>query len=130
MVQNILTRIKLDKKWYKINTEKSSEFYFIGIKDQVKKLTESQIDTKLVDKIYFEVGIDSGIKNKPLTINHIILDFKDQTSSEDINDITAFTKVQGLPKEFYIRPTSIITYNNIKYTADKETSVSVNINLI
>lgn len=129
MVQNILNRIKVDGKWIKMNLDKAESFYLIAIKENVKKLIKDQIDSKDIDKIYFEIGIDSGIKNKPLTIRHLTLDFKDQTSSEDINDITAFTKVEGLPKEFYIRVTNFVDYKGVKYL-DKETAISINVNLM
>ena len=128
MIQNIIGKIKVDNKWFKVNNN-SDSFYLIGIKENVKKLSDNQIDSKIIDKVYFEIGIESGIKNKLLTIGHLVLDFKDQTSSEDINDITAFVKVQGYPKEFYIRPVSFTTYEGVKYT-DKETYIAINVNTI
>lgn len=127
MVKNIISKIKLDKQWYKVEANKG--FYLIGIKETVKKLAENEIKSADVDKITFEIGIDCGIKNKPLTIKYLTLDFKDVTSSEDINDITAFIYEQYLPTEFYIRPTSFVTFDGTRYT-DKITAVSININTL
>ena len=129
MTQTIINKLKLDGTWIKVSVNDNS-FYLIAIKEKAKKLKEKEIESNKVNKIYFELGIDSGIKDKPITINRISLDFNDETSEDtDINLITAFTRVQGLPKEFYIRPTKIVTYNSIAYTENIETTISVKVNI-
>ena len=128
MVKGIISRLKLDNQWHKVEAGKS--FYLIGIKETVKKLAKNEITSSDVDKIVFEVGIDCGIKNKPITIKYITLDFKDATSSsQDINDITAFIFEQSLPTEFYIRPVSITKIDGTRLT-EGETAVSININTL
>lgn len=129
MTQTIINKLKLDNNWTKVNLN-NDKFYLIAIKEKVKKLKEKEIESSKVDKIYFELGIDSGIKDKPITINRISLDFNDETSdTEDINSITAFTRVQGLPKEFYIRPIKIIDYTSTVYSKDIETAIVIKVNL-
>lgn len=129
MVQTIISKLKLDNNWIKVNLNDDS-FYLIAIKEKVKKLKEKEIESSKVDKIYFEIGIDSGIKYKPITINRISLDFNDETSEDtDINSITAFNRFQGLPKEFYIKPIKIVTYDSVVYSKDIETGISIKVNL-
>lgn len=129
MTQTIINKLKLDGTWIKVSVNDNS-FYLIAIKEKAKKLKEKEIESSKVDKIYFELGIDSGIKDKPIIVNRVVLDFNDETSEDtDINLITAFTRVQGLPKEFYIRPTKIVTYNSIAYTENIETTISVKVNI-
>lgn len=129
MTQTIINKLKLDGTWTKVNLNDDG-LYLIAIKEKAKKLKEKEIESNKVNKIYFELGIDSGIKDKPITINRISLDFNDETSdNEDINSITAFTRVQGLPKEFYIRPIKIVTYDSVVYSKDIETGISIKVNL-
>ena len=129
MVQTLISKLKLDNNWIKVNLNDDS-FYLIAIKEKVKKLKDKEIQSNKVDKIYFEIGIDSGIKDKPITINRIALDFKDETSEdENINSITAFNRFQGFPKEFYIKPIKIVTYDSIVYSKDIETGISIKVNL-
>lgn len=129
MVQTLISKLKLDNNWIKVNLNDDS-FYLIAIKEEVKKLKDKEIKSSEVDKIYFEVAIDSGIKDKPITINRIALDFKDETSEdEDINSITAFNRFQGFPKDFYIKPIKIVTYDSTVYSKDIETGISIKVNL-
>lgn len=129
MIQTIINKLKLDGTWIKVSVNDNS-FYLIAIKEKAKKLKEKEINSNDIDKISFELGIDSGIKDKPIIVSRVVLDFNDETSEDtDINLITAFTRVQGLPKEFYIRPTKIVTYNSIAYTENIETTISVKVNI-
>lgn len=129
MTQTIINKLKLDGTWIKVSVNDNS-FYLIAIKEKAKKLKEKEINSNDVDKISFELGIDSGIKDKPIIVNRVVLDFNDETSdNEDINSITAFTRVQGLPKEFYIRPIKIIDYTSTVYSKDIETAIAIKVNL-
>ena len=129
MVQTIINKLKLDGTWTKVNLNDDG-LYLIAIKEKAKKLKEKEIESNKVNKIYFEIGIDSGIKDKYITVNRVVLDFNDETSdNEDINLITAFTRVQGLPKEFYIRPIKIIDYTSTVYSKDIETAIAIKVNL-
>ena len=129
MVQTIINKLKLDGTWTKVNLNDDG-FYLIAIKEKVKKLKEKEIDSNDVDKISFELGIDSGIKDKPIIVSRVVLDFNDETSEDaDINLITAFTRVQGLTKEFYIRPIKIVDYASTVYSKDIETAIAIKVNL-
>ena len=129
MVQEIINKLTLDKFWHKI-TLKSDTFYLIAIKQKSKKLKEKEIDSSQVDKIYFEIGIDSGIKDQPLTIYRTSLDFKDETSEQPtINDISAFTRVSGIFNEIYIKPTYIILKDGKIIDDNAWSNISIRVNL-
>ena len=129
MVQEIINKLTLDKFWHKI-TLKSDTFYLIAIKQKSKKLKEKEIDSSQVDKIYFEIGIDSGIKDQQLTIYRTSLDFKDETSEQPtINDISAFTRVSGIFNEIYIKPTYIILKDGKIIDDNAWSNISIRVNL-
>lgn len=102
--KKILKNINLDGSWTKVNLKKYNDFYLIGMKkDKINKKKDT-LDKDCVKKIRFEIAIDSGKKNKYLTVNYLTLNFNDLTSSDaDLNSITALTKVMNFPSNFYIR---------------------------
>lgn len=74
-----------------------------------------------------EIGIDSGISNKPITIQRVKLDFSEETSSDkELNKITALTKVTQLPNSIYLRVVSFNSINGDQYTKG---SMPVGINI-
>ena len=85
------------------------------------------IDVKKVRLISLELGIDSGIENKPITIGRVTLNFGEETSSDpEINSRTAFTFLSRVPDVFYIRPISIDDGSK-RYT-DGSVSIGINVN--
>lgn len=129
MVQEILERLNLDKVWHKVNL-KSDTFYLIAIKQKSKKLREKEISSDQVDKIYFEIAIDSGVKDQPLTISRALLDFRNETSEQpDINNISAFIRISGLFNEIYIRPSYIITKDGKTIYDNTWSNISIRVNL-
>lgn len=122
--KNILNNITLNKRWTKVEL-KENDFYLIAIKEE--KYKKDIIDSKDVKKINFEIGIDSGIKENPLTIQYITVNFEDITSgNNELNKITGFTRLLNFPKVFYIRPVSV--NNGIENIKEGQVSISVNIN--
>ena len=127
MIQEIINKLNLDKQWAKIDLGTSNTFYMIAVRKAAdKKDTINPVD---VDKIYFEVGVDSGVKNKPITVDHICLDFVDQSSdTEDINSITAFINKHNYLRDFYIRPVKMVLKDG-KYLVEGKCNITININV-
>ena len=127
MLSKILTRTKIDNIWRKVDLKKCNACYLIAIKE--KETKKDTINVESVKKLRFELGIESGIEGKPITIQYINLDFNDITSgNNEINKITAFTRLTGLPNDFYIRLTAID--DGTKEFKTGETAISVNINAL
>lgn len=102
--KKLLNAITLDGSWTRVNLKKYNDFYLVAIKkDKVNKKKDT-LNKDCVKKIRFEVAIDSGKKNKYLTIGYLTANFNDLTSSDlELNSITALTKVTNYPSRFYIR---------------------------
>ena len=122
MIQEILSKISLDKQWSKVDLGVSNTFYMIAVRKAMDK--KDVLDPMKVDRVYFEVGIDSGVKNKPITIDHICLDFNDQSSD---NNITAFMSKHNYLKEFYIRPVRLVLKDSSSVVEGK-CNITININ--
>lgn len=126
-LQNLTEKIILGSDWIKVDLENLNSFYLIGIKEI--KGTEDTIDPKNVKRIGFEVGIESGIAKKYLTISHVNLDFDAITSNDkDLNEKTAMARYLNFPSIFYIRPIEIYTENE-RFTSGI-TNIDVNINTL
>ena len=105
--KRILKRLDLNKNWTEIKLKKYNDFYLIGLKKE-KVAKKDTLDKDCAKKIRFEVAIDSGKKNKYLTIGYITLDFNRTSSSDDgLNLTSALTKVVNQPSRFFIRPIDI-----------------------
>lgn len=128
-VKTIYKVINLDNKWTKVNLGNFKDFYLIGLKKSVKKLKKNMIDANEVTKIRFEIGVASGVKGKPLTINYITMNFNDVSSSDvDTNKITALSKHTNFPSTFYIKPVEIWCGND--NTSEGKTKISATINAL
>lgn len=124
-VTNIIKKVKLNNEWLSVNLGNHNDFFLIAIKGNKEK--KDTIDPKDIIKVRFEIGIDSGIKDRPLTIQFVTLNFNDVTSSSnDLNKITAFIKIMNNPSQFYIRPVSIDTVDKTLTSGDVAISVNVN----
>lgn len=125
-VRNILSKLRVDKNWVSVKLIEN-DFYLIAIKEEKDKKRDT-IDSKDISRVIFEIGIDSGIKNNPLTIQYLTVNFEDITSgNNELNGITGFIRVLNFPKTFYIRPSSVIDKTGKAYK-EGEISISVNIN--
>ena len=124
---NISTVIELRSDWAKVDLGSLNSFYLIGIKES-KGVTDT-IDPKDVKRLGFEVGIESGISNKYLTIGYITLNFDEITSSDDeLNKSTAMTRCLNYPSVFYIRPIEI--YTDKDRFISGTTNIDININSV
>lgn len=125
MITSVLSRIKLNKEWVTVDMSTFNDCYAVAVKETAGK--NDTIDPETIKIITFEIGIDSGIKNKPITISRFSLNFNDVSSSdEETNKLTAFAKLSGLPTSFYIRPLSMD--NGIKTITEGEVAIALNIN--
>ena len=102
VVKKIMKRVNLDSKWIKVNLKGNNDFYIIARKNKARK--SDTVDPATIQKIRFEVAIESGVKDGPLTVSYISVNFNDITSSDtEVNKITAMMKYINFPSEFYIR---------------------------
>ena len=102
-----------------------NDCYIIAVKEDAGK--KDIINPETIKIITFEIGIDSGIKNKPITISRFSLNFNEITSSDEmLNKITAFTRLLNIPNSFYLRPISID--DGIKTINKGEVAIAININ--
>lgn len=77
--------------------------YIIGVKGTSSE--DDALDIKDLKYVVLEIGIDSGIENKPITLTRVKLNFSEETSSEkEINEKTALTKISQLPSTIYLKP--------------------------
>jgi hypothetical protein len=127
MVKNILGKIKVDGNWVAVDMGTFNDCYMIAIKEEMgKKDTINPID---VTSINFEIGIDSGIKNSPISISRFSINFNEVTSRDKtINKITGFTKLLNIPSNFYLRVVSINTKTSYNGLTEGQTSIVLNIN--
>lgn len=110
MIIKAFSNIDLDNNKFRlIDLKELNDFYFIGIRgnDNIKSVT-------------FEVAIDSGVKNKPLMLPNIKLEF-----NRNVDGV----RVLNHPSQFYIRPVQVITKSLEAKTAGKF-DVEVNINAV
>lgn len=71
------------------------------------KGTATSNDTISLDKLSYivlELGIESGVNGKPITVSNVKLNFKELTSTdEELNKKTAMTKIGVYPSPLYYR---------------------------
>ena len=128
MIQKILSRINLDKNtWQLIDLKQFNDLYLIAIKD--KKAKEDTIDPKNVKKIRYELAIESGVKDTPLTIQNGVLNFDDlKLGQNKLNEISAFVRLMNVPNQVYFKVSSI--EDNQKEYTQGITSISINANIV
>ena len=124
MLLNIIDRIKIGD-WREVDLKSFNDCYLIAIKTNPNKL--DTIDSKSIRKVRFEIGIECGIKGKPLTILNFNVDFNNETSRDnEINKITAFTRLTNIPSKFYIRCVSMD--DGKESITSGQTSINLNVN--
>lgn len=71
------------------------------------KGTATEDDTIKLENLKYivlELGVDSGISGKPITIQNVKLNFDERTSTdEQFNNITAMAKIGPMPSTLYYR---------------------------
>ena len=123
-VLKIFKKLTLNK-WKEVNLKSFNDFYLIGIKGKGKK--RDAVNAANIKKIKFEIAVETGIKNKHITVGYINLNFDDVSSSDiELNKITSYTKYMSGPSKFFIKANEIIDDTNTSY---KEGKASVIINL-
>lgn len=135
-MQKLLTEISLDGKWTEVSGDNNAILYLIALKDASTKTiakiakSEDAIDPELVDKVFLEVGIESGVEGKYLAAEGFALSFSDFTSNDsDLNKISAFVTRRNYFSKFYIRPTKIELKDGTILKEGK-CALSLNINLL
>lgn len=126
-VTNIINTLDTSKGWLQVqNISGEHGAFIIGIKGS--KSESDVMPTDKITEVVLELGIPSGIENKPITLQMVKLNFNDITSFDDadLNKTTAFTKVGPLPSTIYMRPVSF----SDGYTTYKEGKASIDINVL
>ena len=99
--------------------------YIIAIKEAKTATDICSIDD--LKYVVMEVGIDSGLTDKPLTVTRIKLNFNEETSSDlDLNAKTAFTRISQMPSTLYFK---VVSYGDATKEY-KEGTMPVSINVL
>lgn len=110
MIIKAFSKIDLDKNSFRqVDLKEFNDFYLIGINNE-----------KNIKSITFEVAIDSGVKNKPLILPNIKLDFEKEVSG---------VRILNHPSTFYIRPIQVIT-DNLEVLKNGQFDIEININAL
>lgn len=98
--------------------------YIIAIKES--KTSLDKFDISDLNYFVMEVGIESGITDKPITVTRVKLNFKDDTSSDPVvNSKTACVKLGPMPSTLYFK---VVGYGTpTKEYTDGNMPVSVNV---
>ena len=113
-------------EWEKVNLGKFKDFYLIGIKGK-KKSKKDILDPKDVKKLKFEIAVETGLKDKYITVSYLNLNFDDISSSNvELNKITGYTRHVGGPSKFFIRVIEAIDNTN---TSHKEGKINIKLNI-
>lgn len=125
-LSKIIEKITLGQ-WLETDLDDQNYAYLIAV-----KATQAQegdvVAPKDVRNIIFELGIESGVTNKPLTIQRVVLNFNDEISpNNDLNEIARGAKLTHLPGDkIYIKAISVD--NGKEEIKSGTVNISVNIN--
>lgn len=125
-LSKIIEKITLGE-WLETDLDNQSYAYLIAV-----KATQAQegdvVAPKDVRNIIFELGIESGVTNKPLTIQRVVLNFNDEISpNNELNEIARGAKLTHLPGDkIYIKAISVD--NGKEEIKTGTVNISVNIN--
>lgn len=121
---NVIEKTNIDSSWMSYSLGSNNGMYVIAIKGA--KATTDVFDVNDLKYITMDVGIDSGIKDKPLAIARLKLNFDEFTSDDvSLNKKTAFARLNQLPTDIYLRVTSFA--DSTKEYKTGSMSVSINI---
>ena len=126
-VTKIIENLDISKGWLQAqNASGEHGLFIIGIKNSESK--SSALSLQDLKYVVLEIGIPSGIENKPITLQMVKLNFDDITSFDDsdLNAKTACVKLGVLPSTIYLRP---VAYGN-GIEEIKEGTIPVSINVL
>lgn len=122
-IKTIFKKISIGE-WEKVTTKDLNTFYLIGIRG--KKAKKDIIDPDAVKKIKFEIAVETGVKNKFITVAYTTINFEDISSSDvEINKATGYVRQVNMPSKFLIRAIEVIEGT----TSHKEGKVAIKINI-
>lgn len=120
----VIEKTNIDSSWMSYSLGSNNGMYVIAIKGA--KATTDVFDVNDLKYITMDVGIDSGIKDKPLAISRLKLNFDEFTSDDvSLNKKTAFIRLNQLPTDIYLRVTSFA--DSTKEYKTGSMSISINI---
>lgn len=124
-VTKIINKIDLSSGWLKTSLENMTSCYLIAVKGDNQE--GDTYNPKDVHSIIFEIGIDSGVKDSPIVINRVNLDFTQLISPDNtLNGVATFQRLTGIPTDIYIKPIALTVGSQQVRTGN--TNISININ--
>lgn len=98
--------------------------YVIGVKGE--PITTDTFNINDLKYVVLEIGIDSGISGKPITLTRIKLNFNEETSlDKELNSKTALTKLTQMPSTIYLKPVAFA--DQTKEYLEGKMNVSINV---
>lgn len=125
-LSKIMNKITLGE-WLETDLDNQSYAYLIAVK--ANDIQEGDvISPKEVKRIIFELGIESGVENEPLTIQRCSLNFSEEISPNNaLNEIARGAKLVNVPGDkIYIRIVSVD--DGKKEITSGSVNISININ--
>lgn len=125
-LSKIIEKITLGE-WLETDLDDQSYAYLIAVKASSAQEGDV-VAPKDVRQIVFELGIESGVTNKPLTIQRVVLNFNDEISpNNELNEIARGAKLTHLPGDkIFIKCVSLD--DGKRQIKDGTVNISVNIN--
>ena len=125
-VIKIIDTLDIDKGWLQAqNVSTEHGLFIIGIKGAADDNAAISLDN--LKYVVLELGIPSGIDQKPITLQMIKLNFDDTTSLDDrdLDSKTAYVKTGPMPSTIYMRPVAYSDGINEVKTGSMPISINI-----
>lgn len=104
-VTQIIDTLDTSKGWLQAsNATGANGAFVIAIKGSNSETSACKVSD--VKYIILEIGIPSGIENKPITLQHLKLNFSEITNFDDLDldSKTACARIGVMPSTIYMKP--------------------------
>jgi hypothetical protein len=91
-----IQRVIIDGEWRKFDPGENAGLYLVAVKGSTTK--DDVMDISKMKNLVLEIGVDSGLQGHPVPIQRINLKFNEITGEGKVNDLTAFSMTNRLPK--------------------------------
>lgn len=112
-VTAVFQKMELKLAWTEVNLESNDHnAYFIAYRRPALTDNAAYVNKDLVQKLVFEIAIDSGVSDCPVIIDTFDIDFDDCLNQDDtLKGNVGFHKSLELLENFYIRLKAVETYD-------------------
>lgn len=120
----IITKVDLGT-WLQTDIDECNNCFLVVAKET--SVQGDVIDSKNINNIVIELGVDSGVTNHPIPVRRISLSFNDASyNDEELDNKVVYAQLTNLPSSFYIKITSVDD-GKVRYSSGKVAlSVSTN----